>query len=372
MLPHKYGTALAGCLRHSGARAARHSRCFGVIAKTMDVDEIPVIDIAPFFEGHHAGKVAVGKQIDEACANAGFFMVRNHGVSEEARRSVMDAGQDFFQQPLTIKRDEVGMSEDYPYGWEASEVLISSLKVNGQEVDAKPDLKETMNMCLGPENDVHPNMFPIRWPTQPATFETDVTRYYRECELLCKHILRAMALGLDLPEDWFEQKKRLNGHISVCRMLYYPAQEQPPAPGQVRASAHSDYGTITIVKPDAPGLQVLAKDDKWIYADVPDDCYSINVGDLFARWTNDKYRSTLHRVINPEGEEDQATQVVRHSVAFFHNLNPDALVETIPTCITDQNPKKYHDVEAGEYLMAKHFNAMGYPGYEDPDKLWRS
>jgi isopenicillin N synthase-like dioxygenase len=138
----------------------------------------------------------------------------------------------------------------------------------------------------------------------------------------------------------------------------YPHPEVPPLPGQLRASAHTDYGSLTILRQDnAPGgLQVLNKDGSWQDVKTGDqDVFIINLGDLMARWTNDQWVSTIHRVINPPPDAKGSTR--RQSMAFFHNLNADALVETIPTCITPENPLKYEPVRALEYILQKHSKA---------------
>lgn len=138
----------------------------------------------------------------------------------------------------------------------------------------------------------------------------------------------------------------------------YPDVEETPEEGQIRASAHTDYGTVTILKPDdAPGgLQVLGKDGEW--HDVPyiPGAYVINLGDLMARWTNDKWVSTLHRVVNPPTDAGRSCR--RQSVAFFHNINADAVVECIDTCQSEDNPPKYPPVKAFDFLLEKHLASI--------------
>lgn len=128
--------------------------------------------------------------------------------------------------------------------------------------------------------------------------------------------------------------------------------------GQMRASAHSDYGTLTILKPDdAPGgLQVLGKDDKW--HDVPYDpnMFVVNLGDLMARWTNDRWQSTKHRVVVPPVDPGRPTR--RQSMAFFHNINADEVVECIDTCWGPDEPKKYPPIVAFDFLMEKHLASV--------------
>lgn len=140
----------------------------------------------------------------------------------------------------------------------------------------------------------------------------------------------------------------------------YPELDKAPLPGQMRASAHTDYGTLTILKPDdAPGgLQVLPKDEDWMDVPYIPDAYVINLGDLMARWTNDKWISTSHRVVTPPVNPGRPTR--RQSIAFFHNINPDHVVTCISTCTGPKNPPKYPPIAAFDLLMQKHLASLGY------------
>ena len=140
----------------------------------------------------------------------------------------------------------------------------------------------------------------------------------------------------------------------------YPDLDKPPLPGQLRASAHTDYGTLTILLPDdAPGgLQVKARgDDRWLPVPHVPGAFVINLGDLMRRWTNDKWESTLHRVVPPPEDAEGSTR--RQSIAFFHNINADYVVECIPTCTDKDNPPKYPPITAQDHLMQKHLASLG-------------
>ena len=144
-------------------------------------------------------------------------------------------------------------------------------------------------------------------------------------------------------------------------MLNYPALSEPAQPGQLRAGAHTDYGTVTaLLTSDAPGglpggLEVLV-DDRWTAAPVVADSFVINLGDAMARWTNDRWRSTLHRVVTPSTNPaaiDMAAMSRRQSIAFFHNANWDAVIECIPSCLAAGDTPRYTPVTAGDHLMSK-------------------
>ena len=143
-------------------------------------------------------------------------------------------------------------------------------------------------------------------------------------------IMRLFARALDLEEDFFARS--IDRHISVLSAMYYPHQDSPPKPGQLRAGAHTDFGTMTILKPDlAPGgLQVQSKSGEWLPVRAPSGTLVVNIGDMMARWTNDRWVSTLHRVVNPPADIKVGTE--RLSIGFFHHPNYDALIECLPSC----------------------------------------
>ena len=193
-----------------------------------------------------------------------------------------------------------------------------------------------------------------------------VKAYYDHANQLAQRLLRAFAIALDLPEDWFVGKT--DKHLSALRSNNYPDQAgmtEIPA-GSIRCSAHTDYGTVTILRSGGPGLQVSKDKENPKWHDVPfvENGFVINLGDLMRRWTNDKWSSTLHRVINPPTGK-AASWGRRLALAFFHNLNKagqqraagqkrcdfsllcilqDALVETIPSCISDDRPALYDPI----------------------------
>merc|ERR1719401_1547335 len=207
-------------------------------------------------------------------------------------------------------------------------------------------------------------MLPRRFPKRPEGFAHAWDQYYTHVNELAKRLLRAFAIALDLEEDWFDSK--MDRHISALRANNYPDQNGIVVPpGSIRCSAHTDYGTVTILKSGGPGLQVAKDKANPVWHDVPfiENGFVINLGDLMRRWTNDRWSSTLHRVVNPPvGQEKSWGR--RMALAFFHNLNKDAVVETIPSCIDADKPLLYDPIVAGEFLMLKH---LASNGKADPD-----
>jgi isopenicillin N synthase-like dioxygenase len=163
--------------------------------------------------------------------------------------------------------------------------------------------------------------------------------------------MRLFAMALELPEAYFDAS--INRHISRLRVRNYPALQTAPEPGQLRAGPHSDYGSLTILKTeDRPGgLQVAGKAGEW--QDVPHvpGSFVVNIGDMMARWTNDRWVSTLHRVANPPPE--LAAHSRRQSLVFFHNPNYDAVVECLPGCSDAGTPPKYAPTTSGGHLREK-------------------
>ena len=147
-------------------------------------------------------------------------------------------------------------------------------------------------------------------------------------------------------EDFFTDK--INRQIGILGAMYYPDQCQAPAPGQLRAGAHTDFDTMTILRPDdAPGgLQIKADNGDWSEIKAPPGAFVVNIGDIMARWTNDRFRSTMHRVVNRTGAE-------RYSIPYFAIPDFDAVIECLPTCVGPESPVKYEPLHVGRSIQRK-------------------
>lgn len=262
---------------------------------TSDYDGIPVIDILAWTRPNNeyadttaADRAAIARAVGKACTEIGFFAVTGHVVNASTIENALKASADFFDLPLITKlSSKTNNEKDYPYGYEHSERL--QLGKNGGRIeDALPDLKETYS--LGPSNPAA-GMPPRRFPVEPPDFQESMEEYFRAMEALSSTLLRIFAVALDLREDWFENK--MDHHLSALRILnYFPVDRSTIKPGAIRASAHTDYGALTILRSGGPGLQVKKDDaetDVWI--DVPSlpDAFIINIGDMMQRWTNGTY-----------------------------------------------------------------------------------
>jgi len=314
------------------------------------VQSIPTVSLQAFLDDDEEGKAAAAREWDSACRNVGFLKVVDHGVPAAVISRCWEEAALFFERPMDEKR-AAPMSEAYPYGYQA--MGVEKLKASLDEDDEAPgDAKELFNICLGVEGDAE--VPTPRWPPESDAMRAAWTSYYHEMARLASRLYRMCALALALPEHWFEA--HIDRHRNVVRAINYPEQARPPAPGQVRASTHTDYGALTILRLGGAypgGLQVMGRNGAWVdVTTAAEDAFVINLGDLMARWTNDRWLSTPHRVVNPP--ESDAAKARRQSIAYFCNINMDAVVECIPTCRDESGAAKYEPMTAGEHLMRKH------------------
>jgi isopenicillin N synthase-like dioxygenase len=312
---------------------------------TASDDAIPVIDLQA---------IDAATRIAQACERTGFLVIVNHGVDQQVIDTAWSTATRFFDLAHADKMAAAMPYPGYPYGYAPmqGERLAASLGA-----DTPPDLKETFSM--GPiDAPATPPASPAEafvyeatpWPPALPEFRPAMEVYFTAMADLVARLMALFAVALDLPSDFFDP--RIDRHTSALRVLNYPALTEAAKPGQLRAGAHTDYGTVTVLRADdAPGgLEVLVA-DRWIPAPLIADSLIVNLGDAMARWTNDRWRSTLHRVVIPPA--DVAATSRRQSIAFFHNANWDAVIECIPSCLAAGESPRYAPVTAGDYLMSK-------------------
>ena len=312
--------------------------------------ETPGIDLT--IVDLHGSVDEAAARIDDACRSVGFFRVPLSVVPAEIADPAWDAARRFFALPDGEKREVAFPEPGYPYGW--SPMRFESLSASLGEAGGG-DLKESFSVgpdCLGPPPlPAEPGEAWIRspslWPTAPPDLRGAFEAYFRAQSDIAARILSLMAVALDLPSDHFESL--IDRHTSALRALHYPPLDGASAgePGTLRASAHSDYGTLTILRTDAVGgLEIRGTDGEWFAVEPRADSYVVNLGDSIAQWTNDRWRSTVHRV----SPTDPAR---RHSMAFFHMANWDATIECLPTCLPAGEAPRHAPVKAGPWLMRK-------------------
>lgn len=310
--------------------------------------EVPTIDV-------DRDPGVVGREIDETLRTVGFFQIVNHGVDAGVADRCWDETRAFFELPLEeklrVQRDPGGLYGYFPI---ASESLAQSI-----DGTSAGDLKESFNVGAG---EFAPATHPFSDETEAALFAGNAwpaslpalrpawAGYFTAVTHLADRLMGVFALGLGLEQHHFA--RAIDHSPTALRAINYPPQTVAPVEGQLRAGAHSDYGTLTILRQEAGrgGLQVWdEKSDAWVDVPAVDGAYVINIGDLMARWTNDRWTSTLHRVVNPDAGAVAGSR--RQSMPFFHNANYDQVVECLPTCVG--SGAKYAPVLAGPYLAEK-------------------
>lgn len=317
---------------------------------------VPVIDIAPFLAGAAEDKARVAAELDAACRDIGFLVIAGHSVPESQTEEMQRVTRAFFDLSYWEKL-RIKMPPDRYRGFMAvgSEDVAYSMD---EDKDIAPDWRE----CLvsGPSDHAYDpyhygpdgwRFFAANfWPDNPPEMRALWQAYYKEMERLAGDLMRIFAVALGLDEHFFADK--IDRHITNFTASYYPPQPTAPAEGQLRCGPHSDYGSLTIVSSDTPvgGLQVCGKDGAW--SDVPSipGTFTINLGDLMAEWTNDRWRSTLHRVVNPPRTGADSTRL---SLLFFHQPNYDAVIECLPTCTDAANPPRYERITSGDHVARK-------------------
>lgn len=306
-------------------------------------ESLPLIDVSGLRSAQFDARKAVALEIRAACEQHGFFYVRNHGIDAALIARVFAEAEHFFDQPVAHK---LALDKKYSpcnRGYEP-------LRAQTLEAGAPPDLKESFYIGEDISADdarVKAGRFntgPNQWPQDMPDFRAPMDAYYLAARALGMQLIRGLALSLDLPEDYFEDY--LQQPACTLRLLHYPPQPAQPMPGEKGCGAHTDFGGITLLlQDDAGGLQVLdTASDSWIDAPPVAGAYVVNLGDMFERWTNGRYRSTLHRVTNLSGRE-------RYSVPFFFTGNPQQLVQCLPTCLADGEIPKYAPVTVEQHMI---------------------
>jgi isopenicillin N synthase-like dioxygenase len=297
---------------------------------------LPVIDITALRVGDAAGRGMVAAALREACLVHGFFYISGHGIDPALQARLFEQAAAFFAQPLAAKQalDKAGSPARRGYDPMGGQAL---------QPGTPADLKEGFFLGLeGPDDGVF-GRGPNQWP-ELAGFRTVMEEYLAAALSLSRVLYRGLALSLGLPEGWFDGC--MADPMPVLRLLHYPPQP-PRDPGDaLGCGEHTDFGGLTLLlQDDSGGLQVRGAEG-WIEAPPLPGTYVVNLGDMIARWSNDRYRSTLHRVINRSGRD-------RYSIPFFSNPGPDTIVECLPTCLGDGAVAAYPPIS-----VAEHFRAM--------------
>ena len=323
---------------------------------TNNETTIPTVDLAAFIGGSEEERHQIAARVDDICRSIGFLIIENHGVPRDIGDAAWSVARQFFDLPVDEKLAVQSSEPGSPRGYFPIEEE-SLAKTQG--IDTPPNPKECyssgpLSPPAGHSPDDNFAFFYGQniWPAKPPGFRQAWTDYYGAMEQLGSQIMQMLALALRLDENFFV--KFHTHHLGALRALNYPEVADELLPGQQRAGAHSDYGSLTILKPDpvVGGLEVQHPSGNWINAPTIETAFIVNIGDLLARWTNDRWVSTMHRVTDTGRDSDSAA-LRRQSIAYFMNPNYDAEIEVIPTCLDTTEKAKFPSVTAGRYLLEK-------------------
>ena len=337
------------------------------IFKTMavkDLDEvtrtIPVIDFGPAFRGEPGGLASVATHVRDACERIGFFYLAGHGVSPRIVQAAFAASREFHALPLEEK-----------LALKLNENNIGYLPVNQSMQRAstvhkatRPNFNESFFISheRGPD---HPDVVAgvalrgcNQWPAGHEGMRAMMIAYFKTMEALGQRMLPVLARALDLPADFFAPYFANEAHINL-RFLHYPPQEMDDDE-QFGQGPHTDNSFITMLaREDVPGLAVRLPSGEWLAPPVIDGTFLVNLGNVMKRWSNDRFLSTPHGVLNDSGRD-------RYSIAFFYSPDPAARIEVLPTCIGPGNPSRYEPALYRDLVLqfynANYFHRAGYTG----------
>lgn len=307
-------------------------------AERQSFDRIPLVDVSALVAS--GDQMAVAQKFRWALTNVGFMYVKNHGIPQSVIDAAFVASKQIFDLPEEAK--------SALHIRNSGQALRGYIPLFGENTDPTKtrDLKECFD--LGPETPHIDRPFFGRnqWPQDLPDVAAPLMAYHDALYDLSHALLRGVALSLDLPATYFDDK--MVNPISVLRLIHYPPQTGAIEEGMIGIGAHSDYGNMTILAQDeVGGLQVLNRDQAWVEASPIEGTFVINIGDLVQMMTNDLYIANLHRVINASGRE-------RYSMPFFVEADSDAVFEPIPACTSADNPPRYKPVTCSDHMFARY------------------
>ena len=302
------------------------------------LDRVPTLDIGKFTSGEKSLMKEFSNEIGTSFNQTGFAIIKNHGLTTETTKSLYKTMISFFDLD-----DEKKIKYYFPelYG-QRGYVIKGQEHAKGS---SKGDLKEYFHIgnpvISSPKN---------VWPVEVDNFEQVGSNAFLTLENIGLTILEALAIYLDLNQEYFSDK--VKGGESIMRSIhYYPLKSDDISEGAVRAAAHGDINLITLLMgASADGLEILTKENKWIPIRSEPDQLVINVGDMLERLTNNKLMSTVHRVVNPSKEKLNTS---RYSIPFFMHPKPEMDLSCLENCITENIPKSFEDTTAGQFLEAR-------------------
>ena len=301
---------------------------------------LPIIDLS----------MPIGQCAEELCAaceDIGFFVLRNHGVDDQVRSKAFQQSAAFFAMPMEKKMTVLADKNSRGYTRYQEETLDPSNQSCG---DTKEGYYIGREVVKGDEEFGKPLRGPNQWPSAQDLpgWREDMEQYYSKVCELGYRLLRIIALSLGLEEEYFLREGMFDKPMATLRLLHYPPQLSSMKEGVFGCGAHSDYGMLTLLSTDGnSGLQVKKQDGTWLSVKASATDFVVNIGDMLERWTNGRYKSTLHRVVMTQ-------EVTRYSIPFFFEPNFDCVVECLPCCVTEDCPPKFPPTTSGQHLLDKY------------------
>ena len=322
--------------------------------------EIPVIDLAPWWNGSTSDRESVAQQVRAAGHEVGFFQILNHQVSDDLRQSALTWMDRFFNLATSDKEHVVPGDGTYR-GYTGRKTESFAYTVG----DVRPaDLVEAFVIgsddVTGVRGSAHHAHHPNIWPNLDG-FQRDVWNYYCATRTLSQTLGDIAALALGLPDDFFAT--RLDEAVVTMRMNWYQRHANDPEldDAQMALGAHTDYGILTVLLADpGPGLQILDDDSQWVDVSPREDAFVVNIGDALALWTNDYWKSTIHRVVPTMATGGRA----RRSIALFQDGNYDTELSVLDAFVSPEKPAKYRPTTLGQHVTDK---IAGGRNFEIPD-----
>jgi isopenicillin N synthase-like dioxygenase len=309
-----------------------------IVARSVDLAEIPIIDFSPFRHGGAAGKKAVAAAIAQACTDIGFFYLTGHDVPERTLSDAFEQSSRFFHLPQA-QRQQAAATLQWYRGWIPMPQREGALDRNSRLFEQYRIQAEFPDVAA-PDPVFHRAN---RWPAQMPEFRQACEVHYGAMLALSRDLLRAFAIGLDLPEN------RFDGYfdLPICQLslLYYIPIPEGSDVEVSNTVSHTDEGPLTILAQDSVGgLEVKRLDGSWISAPPVPGAYTINIGDMMMWWSNGRFLSNYHRVRNKAGVE-------RFSIPFFLNPDADTVVAPLPELVArDGGVARYEPVHVGTHL----------------------
>jgi isopenicillin N synthase-like dioxygenase len=320
--------------------------------------EIPVIDFGPAFRGEPGGLDTVASDVRRACEQVGFFYMSGHGVPQAAIDAAFEASREFHAMPLEDKMQLKIDENNIGY----LPVNQSMLRASTVHKNTRPNYNESFFITHDRGAD-HPDVVagtPLRgrnhWPEGRERMRAAMLRYFKTLEGVGERMLPVLARSLDMPAGYFAPFFANEAHIQL-RFLHYPPQDTQDDE-QFGQAPHTDNSFITMLaRQDVPGLAVRLPSGEWLAPPVIPGTFLVNLGNMMKRWSNDRFLSTPHGVLNDTGRD-------RYSIAFFFSPNPASVIECLPSCNGPDDPPRYPPAVYRDLILAfynaNYFHREGY------------